>query len=61
MKDDTIYDHFSNTWRNPITWQAIKPSVLPHVKRRCKDIALGIVSIVCMAVMSLATIILIWR
>ena len=57
MKDDTIYDHFSNTWRNPITWQAIKPSVLPHVKRICKDILLGVVSVVCMAIISLVTIV----
>ena len=64
MKNNDIYDHFSHSWRNPITWDKVSTETwlkTHEVKRRCKDIALGIVSIVCMAVMSLETIILIWR
>ena len=63
MKDD-IYDHFSHSFRNPVTWDRVSTETWLHtheVKRRCKDILLGVVSVVCMAIMSLAVIILIWR
>ena len=55
-----IYDHFSQTFRNPETWDKVSTEQWLHVhqaKRRCKNILLGIVSVVCMAVMSLVTII----
>jgi hypothetical protein len=59
-----IYDHFSHSFRNPVTWDRVSTETWLHtheVKRRCKDILLGVVSVVCMAIMSLAVIILIWR
>jgi len=64
MKNNDIYDHFSHSWRNPVTWDRVSTETwlkTHEVKRRAKDILLGVVSVVCMAIMSLAVIILIWR
>ena len=60
MKNNDIYDHFSQTFRNPITWDKVSTETwlkTHEVKRICKDILLGVVSVVCMAIMSLVTII----
>jgi len=55
-----IYDHFSQTFRNPETWDKVSTETWLHtheVKRICKDILLGVVSVVCMAIISLVTIV----
>ena len=42
-----IYDHFSHSFRNPITWDKVSTETWLHtheVNRRCKDILLGVVS-----------------
>ena len=60
MKPSPIYDHFSHSWRNPITWDKVSTETwlkTHEVNRRCKDILLGVVSVVCMGIMSLVTIV----
>lgn len=51
-----IYDHFSHSFRNPVTWDRVS-----EVKRRCKDILLGVVSVVCMGIMGLSVIIMLFK
>ena len=64
MKDNSIYDHFSHSWRNPITWDKVSTETwlkTHEVKRRCKDILLGVVSVVCMGIMGLSVIIMLFK
>ena len=59
-----IYDHFSHSFRNPITWDKVSTETWLHtheVKRRCKDILLGVVSVVCMGIMGLSVIIMLFK
>ena len=60
MKPAPIYDNLNSVWRNPITWDKVSTETwlkTHEVKRICKDILLGVVSVVCMAIMSLVTIV----
>lgn len=55
-----IYDHFSHSFRSPVTWDKVSTETwlkTYEVKRICKDILLGVVSVVCMGIMSLVTIV----
>jgi len=64
MKPSPIYDHFSHSWRNPITWDKVSTETwlkTHEVNRRCKDILLGVVSVVCVAIMSLSVIIMLFK
>jgi hypothetical protein len=64
MKNNDIYDHFSHSWRNPVTWDRVSTETwlkTHEVKRRAKDILLGVVSVVCVAIMSLSVIIMLFK
>ena len=64
MKPVPIYDNLNSVWRNPITWDKVSTETWLHtheVKRRCKDILLGVVSVVCMGIMSLSVIIMLFK
>jgi len=64
MKPVPIYDNLNSVWRNPITWDKVSTETWLHtheVKRRCKDILLGVVSVVCMGIMGLSVIIMLFK
>ena len=64
MKPAPIYDNLNSVWRNPITWDKVSTETWLHtheVKRRCKDILLGVVSVVCMGIMGLSVIIMLFK
>jgi len=64
MKPVPIYDNLNSVWRNPITWDKVSTETwlkTQEVKRRCKDILLGVVSVVCMGIMGLSVIIMLFK